>query len=105
MNSPTDVPFWVHVDDLRNTLIRSLASILVAFVLCLWFYQDIFMVLTLPLQESSMTSPILNRQEVKRERILNTGSNPTTFSLTRTEQTVSRSLGAIQVDVNHYQIL
>ena len=48
-----ELSFWEHVEEFRLTLIRILLVILVGFGFSLFFYQQIFELLTTPLIESS----------------------------------------------------
>jgi len=51
-----DAPFWGHVAELRLVLIQSFFIILTAILLCLWFYQEIFSILTLPFDVDTLSA-------------------------------------------------
>lgn len=50
MASPTDKTFWEHLDDLRALLLRSLAVVAVAAVVCFCFKDELFAVVLAPLR-------------------------------------------------------
>lgn len=106
--SDMDAPFWEHVTELRKTLIRSLIAIIGGVAICLWFYQQIFSILTWPLHQSrALTSQtkILERQEIKRERIFNLGSAPVVHVILPDAGHASYlSPGTSQIDETHYLI-
>lgn len=103
-----DVPFWEHMAELRKTLIRSLLAVAAAVVLCLCYYQEIFTVLTWPLRQSrsiSTETKLLERQEIKRERILNPGSVSVVHTiLPKTGHAIHLSPGTVRIDETHYEI-
>ena len=69
-------PLWDHVAELRRALLYSLIAILIATCVALFFYQDVFHWLTLPLNNSS-----LHHHDIRRERILNTDSKTILYTL------------------------
>lgn len=50
MASPTDKTFWEHLDDLRALLLRSLAVVCAATVVCFCFKDELFAVVLAPLR-------------------------------------------------------
>jgi sec-independent protein translocase protein TatC len=68
--------FWHHLEALRSTLIGSLLILAAGVTLCFCFYQEIFAWITAPLQQSRLVEAsggMLHHQELKRERLLNSG--------------------------------
>lgn len=64
-----EATFWDHVEELRKVFIRSLIAIGLGIALALFFYQDIFAILTSPLHSND-----LQRQEIRIERIYNSST-------------------------------
>lgn len=71
--------FWDHVDDLRQTIIRSLIIVGVGFILLLGFYQPFLDFLTTYSLERSENGWV--KQEVRRERVVNQTHQPLFFEL------------------------
>lgn len=71
--------FWDHVDDLRQTIIRSLIIVCVGFILLLGFYQPFLDFLTTYSLERSEKGWV--KQEVRRERVVNQTNQPLFFEL------------------------
>lgn len=72
-------PFWDHVADLRRTLLRALLIVALGMVCSLFFYREVFALLTYPLKNSSETA--LQRLEIKKERIFNSTASHQEFTL------------------------
>jgi sec-independent protein translocase protein TatC len=89
---------WDHVAELRQTLIRSFFIILCGIAFSLYFHQEVFQVLTLPLKQSTSNLSTLNHQEIRRERIVNTGTENSRFQLPASNNWVTLSPGAKRVD-------
>ena len=83
MKTSIEAPLSEHLDALRRLLIRSLLVITTGFALTFCFYQQIFSVITWPLQStlSDTTQTGLTRSEVKIHRIQNTSSADILYSL------------------------
>jgi len=62
--------FWEHVDDLRSMLLRTFLVIGIGFAVCLFFHQELFAILTKPL---NIATSQVQLQQVRRERIYNPG--------------------------------
>lgn len=81
-----DIPatFWDHVDELRSTLLRILLTIALGIGVSLYFYNDIFDLMTQPLttiQSDGLTSPNLTLQDLKKQRLVNNGPKTATYVL------------------------
>lgn len=72
--------FWEHFTDLRKMLLRILLVILLGSLCSFFFYKDIFYLLSGPLQPLSANHEI-QANEVKRERIFNSGAKESTYHL------------------------
>lgn len=72
--------FWEHVDDLRRTLIGVIGTLVLGIICALIFYPSIFSFITKPLQSLNAASP-LQHQEIRRERISNSSSQETLYTL------------------------
>jgi sec-independent protein translocase protein TatC len=68
--------FWDHVGELRTVLIRSGITILVGFVISLFFYDKLFTVLTAPLKTSTFFE-----QTIQRKRFVNNSTGPQEIAL------------------------
>lgn len=62
-----EATFWDHVEELRKVFIRSLCVVGIGILISLFFYQQLFAILTSPLRQRGA----LHRQEIKLERINN----------------------------------
>lgn len=92
---------WEHVSELRQALLRCLIIILCGTALSLFFYQDLFHLLTRPLKQN----PSLQHQELRRERVVNTSNTIQTHSLPDAQQNwVVLSSGARRIDSNTIQL-
>jgi sec-independent protein translocase protein TatC len=89
---------WEHVAELRQTLIRSFFIILCGVAISLYFHQEVFQVLTLPLKQSAFDTSTLNHQEIRRERIVNNGAENSRFQLPTFNNWVTLSTGAKRID-------
>lgn len=63
-----------HLQELRRTLILSFLALLAGIALCFCFYQDIFTLITRPLNHEG-----LQRQQIRRERLFNPGPMEVTY--------------------------
>jgi sec-independent protein translocase protein TatC len=100
-----DAPFWEHAAELRRTLLQTLLIIAAAIAVCLWFYQNVFSILTWPLQNQPPSTTSLIHQEFKRERISNLNSKPLTHSLSsQTVNVIQTSPGTLEIKPSHYLI-
>lgn len=77
-----EATFWDHVEELRIVFIRSLFVIGLGIATALFFYQDIFGILTSPLQ----TNHAVKRNEVRFERIHNPHSYDIDYRLGANER-------------------
>jgi hypothetical protein len=73
-------PFWDHVETLRSTILRILLAVGIGFILSLFFYEELFSLLSAPLT-SAYSSTALVHQPLKRERILNQGKKEIVYEL------------------------
>lgn len=71
-----EATFWEHFKELRKTLLLCFATILTALVLSFCFYQQIFGILTSPLQENGKIS----KEELKKVRLTNKSSIETSYT-------------------------
>lgn len=102
-NDAHDAPFWDHLAELRDTLVQSLLTVLIAIAICFWFYQDIFSILTQPLQQK--TSASLAHQEFRRERISNLSSTSQIYTLpSQITQVIQTSPGTVETKPLRYFI-
>lgn len=62
----TNSSLWDHLSELRQTLIYCLIMVALGMALCLFYYQEIFALVTKPLQVSQ-------KVELRRERLYNRG--------------------------------
>ena len=85
--------FWQHIEELRQTLLRIIAVILLGFALCFTFYKPLLHLLT--------RSPPLQSLEIKQKKLLNTQSE-TTYTLAPHEQLLNKSPNAIELKPNTY---
>lgn len=76
----TNNTLWGHVDELRRTIIWSLAALALAIAACLFFYQEIFDAITRPLRDSRLVAGALQPQELKRERLFNKSTNEVLYT-------------------------
>lgn len=95
MNTPVEEPLdtiWSHIADLRRTLIRCLITLAIGFAFTLVFYQEVFSLLTKPLQyaESTTGSP-LQKQAISLERVRNNSPAPVKFALPADARVVESS--------------
>lgn len=81
--------FWDHVDALRSTLIRVLATIGVSMLLVLVFYRPIFDVLVDPFYASS-----LKIEEITHSKVTNRGTSSVEYFDPSSQQFVTISPGA-----------
>lgn len=68
--------FWGHVDALRSTLIRVLATIALAMSVVLFFHRPIIDFFTSPLESSAIKT-----ESITQSKITNTSSNPVSYYL------------------------
>lgn len=74
--------FWEHAEELRRTLIRIIVVVIIGICCALYFYHEVFTVLTYPLKYAGYEShPQLVHQEIKRERIYNPGPKDAAFNI------------------------
>lgn len=71
-----DLPFWDHVKDLRRTLLLIFFCIFLGMLTTFFFYPKVIDLLTYPFKQSQTVSgsTSLQRTEIRRERITNSGS-------------------------------
>jgi len=77
-----EATFWDHVEELRKVFIRSLLVIGLGIMAALFFYQEIFGVLTSPLQARQA----VQRNEIRYERIYNPSSYDIPYQLASNER-------------------
>lgn len=91
MSHDTPKAFWDHLQELHSVLLKSLYIILFAIFLTLFFYQDIFYLLSLPLHRNHKSHQAIAIQDIKRQRISNNGPSDATYILPPDGQLQSRS--------------
>lgn len=100
MSSQTlDATFWDHAEELRLVVLKSIFTIFCGVLFSLFFYQEIFQLLTRPLQE-----PIFTQETLKHERIVNKTSYTQSFTLKPDSSFLSASDTVIQSSTNSYLI-
>lgn len=72
-------PFWEHVSALRNTLLWTLLVVVLGTIGALYFYREVFALLTAPLH--SQQQSVFERQEIRRHRIVNSDSSPQLYTV------------------------
>lgn len=94
--------FWEHVDDLRQTLLRSLIIIGIGFILLLGFYQPIFQLLT----DHSLKSiqPHLLQQKIQRIEIFNPSTESQLFKAPLHASIVSK-ISSFHKDQEEYYLI
>jgi sec-independent protein translocase protein TatC len=108
--SDFDLPFWDHVAEFRRTLLWSLMTVLVGGLVCFFFYQEVFHLLTRPLQKgafSSLSSPSspLVHQDFKYKRIQNPTEQTAIYPLPSEAQIYYLSPGTREFDNKNSSIL
>jgi len=71
MSDDIQASFWGHVGELRRSLIYSFFAVAVGVIVCFYFYQDIFHLLTRPLQQKGS----VHVAELKTLRVANSGED------------------------------
>ncbi len=79
----TVAPLWDHVAELRRTILYSLIAILICSCIAFYFYEEVFKWLTQPLHMDTLL-----HQEIRHERIRNTGIQPVSYTLPAQGNTV-----------------
>lgn len=74
-----DAPFWEHISALRNTLLWTALVIVLGTIGAFCFYREVFAFLTSPLHSTHQTT--FQHQEIRRERIFNSSSNPQIYTV------------------------
>ncbi len=99
----TLAPIWNHLLELRQTFIACFICFVIAMAGSLYFYQEIFTVITKPLQTSFPQSALLH-QKLQRERMTNQTLLTTTYSLPPSSSVSSKSAKVQQVDHHMFVI-
>lgn len=86
--------FWGHVDDLRQTLLRSIIVIGVGFLIALIFYQPLINFLTT--HPHTHVTERLTKQQIQRQRIVNQTSQTQLYELPPQAWLISDSPSMIQ---------
>lgn len=102
MSSHT-LAFWDHVSELRNTLLKCLLVIAVGVLCAFAFYQEIFAVLSSPLN-SIYGNSSLQRQEIRKERIYNQSSKNSVYLIPVHAELSSFSPGVYELSSRTFQI-
>ena len=92
--SNVNLSFWDHLDDLRQTLLSILAVIVIGVMISFYFYQNVFHLLTIPLQKSEN---VFLKQDLKREKIFNISPLEKEFVLLNDSRVVFYSLGSREI--------
>lgn len=92
-----------HLEDLRNTLLKSFGSILLFFLLSLLFYQDIFHFLEKPLNNTSLNSGI-EHFEIKQELIQNSSKNAIRYQIPNKSVFISKTDDVDQIDNKTFKL-
>ena len=105
-NSDAIDTFWGHASELRLVLVRTAIVIALGMCFALFFYQELFSVITSPLQKGaeSRLSTALHQQEIKRIRIFNRGLEEQLYRLSSIERISAFSLGVREVEPAHFLI-
>jgi len=86
---PSSASFWGHLDALRRTLLLSLLVVATGIRTSLFFYRELFSILTYPLNAQATH---LEQFTVKQERLLNTSSQSIHYSLP--EHSIAKELSS-----------
>jgi sec-independent protein translocase protein TatC len=83
MNEDLSGTFWEHASELRTTVIKCLAVILICIAGCFYFHQEILQVIISPLNHKSLfsTGNSFHQEEIRKVRITNSGSVEKLYSL------------------------
>lgn len=81
-----EVSFWDHVEDLRSTLIRVLATVFSATILALIFHQEILNLLINPLENEKVRI-----EEVSFIKVVNSTNVPIHYTLPASAKLTSRT--------------
>lgn len=104
----TENTFWEHAAELRLVLVKAIVVIAFGTGCALFFYQDLFSMLTFPLkqiQQESTTAPSLQYQEIKRIRISNTGVEDSFYTVAPAiDRIASFSSGVQKIEPNLFLI-
>ncbi len=101
----SEATFWEHAEDLRKTVIRSLLIIAAGLVLSLYFYQDLFQLLTSPLNHMEREEGAFRKQEIHFERIVNGTSQSAIYRLPENaKEPIRISENALQIGQREYSI-
>jgi sec-independent protein translocase protein TatC len=76
--------FWDHLEDFRKTILSCAFVIIFSSVIALFFYENVFYILTTPLRslnKEELGRGAVYRYQVKRERIVNEGSHEVTYTM------------------------
>ncbi len=85
MTNLSDATFWEHLSELRNLLVRVICVIAVGLILSFSFYQQIFQLLSLPLESKAA----LQSEIIVSKRITNHSKKPITYQLKPNEKLLS----------------
>jgi sec-independent protein translocase protein TatC len=98
--------FWGHASELRRVLVRAAIVVVLGMCCTLFFYQELFSVLTSPLQKvaESRLPTALNQQEIKRIRIFNSGMEERFYMLASDARTSAFSIGVREVEPDRFLI-
>lgn len=102
MSSSDTAHFWEHVSDLRNTLIKIGVFVFIGMAAALFFYQEIFSVLTYPLTQQPTAA--LHQHEIKRQRLSNLSSTEHIFEVPQNSSATSISPHVRKTKTNEYLI-
>lgn len=68
---------WSHLEELRSAMIKIFLVVLCGFILTVFFYREIFTIITWPIKQTTIaeTTEGLQKQQIKRERLHNKSAN------------------------------
>lgn len=82
--SETDLPFWDHVEALRQALLRIILTVGISTFLCFYFHQPLFHLLTRSLETFKQGD--WEQVQMVQKRITNTSEKTQTFTLSKKAQ-------------------
>lgn len=93
--------FWGHAEELRKTIVHSLFLILIAILIALFFYQDIFQFIQKPLYNYSEE---LQTVSFKKEQIINNSSKNRLYTLPENTLLLTQSKNSIQINDTTFKL-
>jgi sec-independent protein translocase protein TatC len=96
--------FWDHVEELRHTFLQSLLIIFLGFILAFYFYEPLVNFLTLSWQKTQLTSSTPIKQVIKRERLINSTSQPINYAVPQEASAILISEGVESLHFPFYRL-